>query len=287
MISLPEIVTRLRTECPIFSRRVGGTAAMGVAMDNSGADLAKPHAFVLALYGQDISDDDLTVDGPQTLRQYFAVIVCLNNRADGGASGAGGRGDLDELVLLHEAQRQLTLALVGWRPVASYGPIRYGRDAHVQMDNACLWHQFEYYLDYVYDPATDPDDQEEIDAIIDAIDSDPPPWAGSIGDTVREIHVQEHVLDGSIKNPKRPDSWDDFFGHLFCPSHLTDEQVEALLAAYYEIVKVNPPSTELSVEEIRDGLRLGIDYVEPPIPIDPPEFIHGVPFTETDEQEDI
>lgn len=281
MISLTEIVAHLRDSCPIFQRRVGGTAAMGAAMENSGSDLPKPHAFVLSLYGQDISDEGLAVEESQTLRQYFAIIVCIDNRADGGGGGAGGRGDLGELIQLNEVQRQLSAAFVGWRPIPQYGPVRYNRDTHIQMDNACLWHQFEYYLEYLFDPITDPDEQEAIAEIINGLDAEPPPWAGSIGDTVREIYVRERKLDGLIKNPQRPASWDDFFGHAFCEVHLTEEQVNALHDSYYSIINVNPPSTEPSNEDIRDGLTEGRDYIEPPIPIIP-DFVHGMPQDEAD-----
>ena len=283
MISLVEIVTRLRESCPIFQRRVGGTAAMGVAMQDSGADLAKPHAFVLSLYGQDISDEGLAVEESQTLRQYFAVVVCVDNRNDGGGGGASGRGDLNELVQLNEIQRQLSAAFTGWRPVQRYGPVRYNRDAHIQMNNLALWHQFEYYLEYLFDPITDPDEQEQIDEIINGLDADPPPWAGSIGDTVRQIYVRERKLDGVIRNPVRSKSWDDFFGHAFCETHLSEAEVNALHQAYYSIINVNPPSTEPSNDDIRDGLLEGRDYIEPPIPVVPP-FVHGEPFTETDEE---
>jgi hypothetical protein len=279
MISLPEIVTRIRESCPIFERRVGGTAGMATAMENSGADTDMPYGYVLSLYGQDVSDQGLAVEEPQTLRQYFAVIVVLDNRDDGGGSGAEGRGDLRELAQLNEVQRQLAAAFLGWRPVPRYGPVRYNRDSHIQMNNLCLWHQFEFYLEYLFDPITDPDEQDAVDAIINDIDSDPGPWEGSIGDTVREIHAREHLLDGLIKNPPDHDSWDDFFGHEFCPSHLSDSQVNALLTAYYEIIHVNPPSSQLSPQQIRDGLRPGFDYVEPPIPIVPP-FVHGTPISE-------
>lgn len=300
MITLSEIVLRLRSTCLAFQftmpnpraaeegqpptvvrSRVGGSADFGAALDSLGADLPVPHAFVTPLYGQDVSEFNLSEQVAQTIRQYFAVIVCLDNSKDGGAGGAGGRGDLAELDQLAVIQGQLSAAFQGWKPIQRFGPVRYNRDMHLQMDNKRLWHQFEWYVEFISDPTSTPETEAILEEILGGMDI-PVAYEDSILANLVKLNVQAHEMDGINQTVTNPPWWDDFFGHVFCPPHKTDEEVDALRPNYHDL-DVNPDDHPQPPEVIRDAMDNGIDYVEPPVPIEP-EFWHGEEVKEDPEQ---
>ena len=250
MISLSEIVLRLRT-CSLFldttanRGRVGGISAFDNAMETS-ADLPVPHCFVLPLYGQDMTlfeAGPLQKERRQTIRQYFATIVCLDNsRARAGGKGTGDLAELDQLVVV---QKAIVNLFQGWQPVQKFTPIRYHRDSYLKSDNKRLWHQFEWYLDYDNDPYASPEQEAAIAAIVNGMDGDIP-FSDSLLNTLRKIYVTYRVENGAKRAdaelPKK--TWDDFFGHVFCESHASDAEVAAKVAAVKNLLPVLPSDAD-------------------------------------------
>lgn len=237
MIGLTEIVLRLREQCNAFhdattnKRRVGGVAAFESAMSTTN-DFPVPHCFVVPLYGQDVSaiNDDASLERRQLVRQYFATIVCIDNSQARG-KGGDGAGDLRELDQLAAIQEQLTNAFQGWKPVQRFNPVRYFRDVFLFSDNKRLWHQFEWYVSYTSDPYATQEQEDQIAEILGEMDDNLTTPGGNVLTTLQNIYTTYHESDVIV-----PRTWDDFWGHRFCDTHATPEQVAAHAAgAQYQL----------------------------------------------------
>ena len=165
MIYLTEVILRLRARCPIFGRRVGGTASFEEAT-SANAQFATPHAFVVPI--GEVADDPVGNAVAQRITETFAIIVTLNNSAQ--PEDGRGAHALDQLEII---KRELNNALLGWEPIQWAGtapdiPVeiadlmpasradwfRFQRSEHVGMNAGRLWHQFEYASHY-YDGCPD------------------------------------------------------------------------------------------------------------------------------------
>ncbi len=127
------IITRLRARCPVFGNRVAGAAEFKPLPET--ANLAVPAAYVLPLNDQ--AGTVAAMNGyEQTIRDGFAVVVCLSNRAD-----ERGQGAADELDAIRAA---LWKALLGWEPDDHHGWVEYEGGEVIHMDRARLYYQFDF-----------------------------------------------------------------------------------------------------------------------------------------------
>lgn len=277
MISLSEIVLRLREKCPAFhdtatgKRRIGGTAAFEDAFEAS-ADLPVPHCFVIPLYGQDVTGlDNADLENRQTIRQYFATIVCLDNSVSRGTGGKNA-GAFPELDAIAAVQEEIATAFQGWKPIQRFDPIRYYRDLYLKSDNRRIWHQFEWYLTYFQDPNNGPGEDDVLDELYGDLDNDTP-YADSLLANLNKIYTTYHEDTGMVRAGVRPmESWDDFWQHRFCDTHATPEEVEAKVAAATSEIEISPTDQIVRPEQVRDE----ISYVNPPLS----PFLHGIETTE-------
>lgn len=167
MIDLTEVIFRLRDVCPVFERRVGGTASFDAATSVD-RQFPLPHAFVVPT-----DETAKEADGnatAQRITERFAVVVAVDNRQnpDDGAGKVA-------LSVLEDVRRQLLAGLLGWEPVQIGKPpmgipeeledmavnsradwVRYIGARHIMMTNGRLWHQFDFELSY-YDGEVDAD----------------------------------------------------------------------------------------------------------------------------------
>lgn len=135
-MKLSPIIKRLRERCPAFAQRVAGAAEFKSLPETS--NLNTPAAYVLLL------DDEATrveaMNGyEQSVRDGFAVIVVVSNRAD-----ERGQGAADEL---DDHRKALWKALLGWAPDDEHGWIEYEGGEVIHMDRARLYYQFEFAAD--------------------------------------------------------------------------------------------------------------------------------------------
>lgn len=155
-----ELILRLRERCPLFERRVGGTASFEVG-SVAGVSLPIPHAFVVPV-------EETAMDTPggdvlsQQVRLTFITIVCVSNtenREDGRGLTGG--------AAIEQVRRELLNAMIGWEPLTWAIPIpenmrghedlmpnsradsvRYRGGSFLKMSDGRLWHQFEWSIDF-------------------------------------------------------------------------------------------------------------------------------------------
>jgi hypothetical protein len=115
LAALPDaVITRVRTQCPIFANRVAGTAAEARASEQT--EFPVPHAFFMP-GGIEPADLDSLSPLDQECLIRFRVIIAVDNKGDDrGQSGATG---------LLTAARTVIAALVGWTPIANFAPIQF------------------------------------------------------------------------------------------------------------------------------------------------------------------
>lgn len=161
MSLLTDVVINLRNLCPIFEQRVMGSQSF-MAGSSAEANLAVPCAFVVPMYETADSPGDLSY--AQFVTERFAVIVCLDNSVSK-RHGSGMSAEIN----LQLARGQLQAALLGWTPPtkSSANTVSYARAQHLYMDNARLWHSFEWTCRYPVagDPTTS-DVWQQIEAIV-------------------------------------------------------------------------------------------------------------------------
>jgi len=140
-MSLRAIVTRIRTECPFFERRVGASSELEESTQ-PGFDLQVPHAFVVPLYDQPEpkGNDD---DSYQLSREFFSVIVCVDNQIQGGR-GAKSNTAMSSIEAVEQARTELAAALLNWTPDNARTTAQYEQGFHMAMDNVRLWHAFHF-----------------------------------------------------------------------------------------------------------------------------------------------
>ena len=130
------IIQALRTRCPSFKGRVGGSAEYVSARNESA--LAMPHAFVIPM--ADTAGDNVKPNGyRQTVRDGFAVCVALANKDPRGQHNAN---------LVHDIRIELNKALLGWEMDDEYSGITYDGGQITELNRACLWYTYEYYAEF-------------------------------------------------------------------------------------------------------------------------------------------
>ena len=162
-----ELILRIRDKCPLFERRVGGTASFDAATKQK-SGLSVPHAFVIPV--EETAEDAGGNLLAQRMRMTFITVVCVDNQLE----PQNGKGYAATDVI-NTARRQLLNALIGWEPVWWSVPspkiipgyeditpnsradsVRYRGSSFVSMTDNKLWHQFEWSIDYMDSACSQP-----------------------------------------------------------------------------------------------------------------------------------
>lgn len=155
-----ELILRLRSRCPTFQRRVGGTASFE-AGTAQGAHLPVPHCFVIPV--EEIAEEARGDATAQRVRMSFMTVVCVDNTSQ----REDGRG-LTGSMLVEVIRREMLNALIGWEPFTWSIPVpenmkgfedimpggrsdtvRFRGGSFLKMNDGKLWHQFEWYIDFM------------------------------------------------------------------------------------------------------------------------------------------
>lgn len=155
-----ELILRLRARCPTFQRRVGGTASFE-AGTAQGARLDTPHCFVIPV--EEVAEEAGGDATAQRIRMTFMTVVCVGNTSQ----REDGRG-LTGSMLVDAIRREMLNALIGWEPFTWSIPVpdnmkgfedimpqgrsdtvRFRGGSFLKMDDGKLWHQFEWYIDFM------------------------------------------------------------------------------------------------------------------------------------------
>lgn len=172
---LTEVILRLREKCPIFNKRVGGTAKFSRATELEETAIGVPCCFVMPQGTQAqprLHDDNTTT----MVTERVAIIVCVDNTHDR-SRGSG----VSAQEALRVIEQQIYTALVGWRPLllnrnilqvaldpdnpmagnpefiemaygdmpeSNAGTFSYNDATHISMSTSRLWHQFEFSIPY-------------------------------------------------------------------------------------------------------------------------------------------
>ncbi len=127
------IIDRLKAEVSAFAGRVAGSATLEGAAT---ADLAVPHAFVLALGDEAGADDILGTPTVQAVSERFRVIVAVSNASD--ERGQTANDQVDDL------RAAILRALVGYEAGGLYTALEYLGSTLVDIDRARMWWQFDF-----------------------------------------------------------------------------------------------------------------------------------------------
>lgn len=172
MIYLSEIIIRLRTKCPSFGRRVGGTATfagVSTALESKtgqSSDLDVPHCFVTPEEEINITGQDQYIgDDTERRREVFSTYLCVDNTVDRGIAGSGVM-KFEAMDELRKLQGEIQEAFNDWVPRQKFDVIKFVRGEYLFMDNYRLWHRFDWSTDYV---AVLAGDTEQINDIIEGI----------------------------------------------------------------------------------------------------------------------
>lgn len=276
MISLTEVVLRIRERCPVFGpegkRRVGGTVEFSEAFADETADLPVPHCFVIPLDEVDINGLMLNTTGVQDIRDFFATIVAVDNSKNRG--GAAGIASLEPFDVLKLAREQLRDAFAGWRPVQNFNPVQFSRGGTLGMDKVRLWHQFEWFVSYTDNPAANPTQDAEIDAYLNDMDVVPASGPEDFVHKLRAIYINYGMPERAEVIP----SLDDFWKREANPPRATPVQIDAAIAGAEHVI-ISGPDAEAVVptptaEEFEDAVskappppdtdRHGIEVQSPP-----------------------
>jgi hypothetical protein len=154
-----EIILRLRRQCPVFERRVGGMAAFDKAtMEDN--DLVMPYAFAVPV--EENAADAGGNGVAQNITATYVIVVVLptkEEKDDGLAMSARN--------LLDVVRRQLLNALLGWEPYSWSVPapkvhpgaeewapssradtMRYRGHSLVKATDGRVWYQFQFDISY-------------------------------------------------------------------------------------------------------------------------------------------
>lgn len=176
---ITEVILRLRAECDLFERRVGGTAKFSsVTAAGVAEDLDVPCAFVVPL--DEFTDPKDNEQATSTwVTERIGVIVCVSNSVDRSDGNGVSASDMIKLAgdQIYGALEAHCPTLVGGSPPAlqlspeanlndpvihehfyedilsnsHYGRFMYESSQHLSMTPARLWHEFEYSIRYQKD----------------------------------------------------------------------------------------------------------------------------------------
>lgn len=185
-MNLDVIIAQLRARAPLFENRVAGAAKFEGILPEA-ANLRMPAGYVLPLDEQP-ADQESANGYQQTVREGFAVVVALSNKAD--ERGQKPAVDLDDV------RKALFRALLGFQPAADYDVIVFEGGQLLSLDRARLYYQFEFSVEYavstedtwIPDRNAELPDFEGLDLEVDAIDPFDP----------NRVAPGEHGPDGVI-----------------------------------------------------------------------------------------
>lgn len=208
MIDLDEVAARIKSRCPAFAGRVGLTSEFSevTSTDIPGGDIQVPHAFVIPLYerGEERTDIQAAV---QDERAYFAIAVCVDNTVQGGRGGAS-KSAASALSVLQEAKKQIARALLLWTPTDATGPVNFEQGFHMSMNNARLWHQFQWSApdrllgdisDATVPDENDPNAPSDVDIVLESVW--PPTQATMDAHNVADVFALADQPDGHGQAP--------------------------------------------------------------------------------------
>jgi hypothetical protein len=201
---LTEVILRLRAECPIFQGRVSGTQSF-VAATSVDSDIGVPCCFVVPM-----SDTAAMREGSvtaQLVTERFATVVC----GDNSQNARFGRGYSADTVL-RQARDQLSNALMNWAPLSMQfvADVQYARSQHLFMNNARIWHQYEWTCAYYMGGgvAADTALSQAIAKIISGY--------FPMMDAATVTKVMSNTAETQISiNPKDPDTFDVLYEVLY------------------------------------------------------------------------
>ena len=167
-----------------------------LAATSTDSDIDVPCAFVVPMFDTATAASGLG-STTQNITERFAIIVCADNSQD----KRFGRGMAAETIL-KTARSQLFNALLAWvsPDQMNMDPIQYARGQHLFMNNARIWHQFEWTASYLIagDPSAVPNATQY--AAIQAIIMANWPDANLDPTTIQQIFVQqEPSINGSTE----------------------------------------------------------------------------------------
>lgn len=187
-MNLNVIIAQLKQRAPLFAGgTVAGTAKFQILPE--AANLKMPAAYVLPLDEQ--PQDQASQNGyQQTVREGFAVVVALDNKADERGQAAAQNLDTVRLTLFK--------ALLGFQPAADYDVVVFEGGQLLHLDRARMYYQFEFSVDYAIStedtwiPVRNEDlpDFEGLDITVDAIDPFDPNLAAIGPDGQPEAKLQ-------------------------------------------------------------------------------------------------
>ncbi|WP_295379557.1 hypothetical protein [uncultured Pseudacidovorax sp.] len=137
-MNLDVIIAQLRAHAAVyFGQRAAGAAKFEVLPET--ANLVTPAAYVVPLGEQPDAQQSQT-GYQQLVREKFAVVVALSNRADERGQASANN--------LHAARTALFRALLGFQPSADHDVIEFEGAQLLHLDRARLYYQFEFSAEY-------------------------------------------------------------------------------------------------------------------------------------------
>ena len=173
MIRLSAIIRRMRSRCPSFQNRVGGTASFAaVTAAGEEADLPVPHCFVVPMTEQSTSVPSTVNIGAREdkRRETFATVICVDNTVQGGGKTAGVMSliAVDQVSAIEE---EIEDAFDDWVPHSRYDAIQFHQGEHIGMDAKRLWHQFTWIVEWLDIPSEQIGVEDQIRNLTEGDDS--------------------------------------------------------------------------------------------------------------------
>ena len=277
-----EVCKRLRTACPVFGNRVGGTSELSTAYRTVAAgDIAVPQAWVVPIFETDESDDLAIVQEshnfPQhKITEYFSIIVAVDN-AEQGLIGGKSNFSLRAHAALEVVRAQVRRAIMGWRIKPRFTPCRFSRGDHLAMNGKYLWHVWEYRFEASIDPTLTDAELALVDTVAAKVNSmsDMIPYENSILPLLRTLHVGFGVGSTGGEATTR-----DYFDDEPLPTDPLQAAIDAAIAGADDTIEVNAalgiPAPEASPEEIGEKVFHAPHFDD--------YFMHGTEVVEVTEE---
>ena len=232
------VIKRIRDKCSAFEKRVGGTAELSTAYKTVAAsDIAVPQCWVVPLYegdeSQEIVNDE--EENPQhKVAEYFSTIVAVDN-----SEGIGGKEllSLRATAALEHVRRQLREALMGWRILPRFTPIRLSRGDHLAMNAKYLWHVWEWRYSEVVTPGQDTALADQIANVVNGM-NDVPSAANSLLPRLRHIHIGFRPVPAHEPIVEH-DSLRDYYDERPAPTAPSEEDIAAAILGHADEIEVN------------------------------------------------